>query len=1247
MDTLAIAAWCRGQWLTVGLCLGLLVGGVDAAAAGAGPELRFQRVLEGTETIKQNASALTSITQDRTGFMWFGGENGLARFDGVRFKRYDHHHQRGGLPSNHVRDLAMDAEGVMWVATDRGLCRYYPEVDRFEVFKPSSDLVNSLPHNVVTSIAVGRHNHLVLGTGHGISLFSPDRATFTHISLATDSRKRTFVYDTFVDSKNRIWVGSRDNGLYLLSPQGQLIRHFRADPSDSSALQSDTIKAIEEDQFGRIWVGTYGGGLSRLREGERDFVNYLHDAQQKGSIGSNTIWDIYLDSDDQLWISTDQGGLALYQQQADRFVHFRASIHDRFTLSSNQVRTIFEDRDRNLWIANFPNGINFFDRAHSQVNNFTHKHGVVDSLSHSAVLDFLQTSDGILWIGTEEGLNQFDVSKQKFVGRFTHADGLHANSVLSLEEDFNGELWVGTWSGGLHRLDRINQNFTHYGPSSSARYLNSAFIWDIFLDSQNTLWVGTENGGLSRYNRDSDSFTAFVHDQEDSASIASNFVWSVLEDSRGGFWVATADGLDLMDRESGRFHHLSQPGGGDDTIDSMRIRALYEDRKGRIWVGTQDVGVYLYHPTEKRFTHVRWPSSLSPLVTSFIEDNLGVIWASTGNGIARIEPDTLEVRSFHKAQGLVGDNFNRDATFKDDSGHLYFGGTEGFSVFDPRVFSRSESDYPLVLTDFKLFNRSVSAADQSSPLARAITYAEKIALKHSDSMFSFNFAVLDYHSPLEYRFAYRLDGFDHQWHEVAAGHTATYTNIDPGRYVFRVKSANRDGVWNKNAVHVQLAIAPSPWQSWWALVLYTLLFLIVITWLWRSFTHRSLRSHKQRADAERLRLTDAARARRIRDAQEAQLPLKTIIAQAEAVLEDYAGCLPGNTEQRLLTLTAQAHALSTQISDTIDYGAYAERAVAVDRRPISIYAVVEDCLRSQKMQVHGKPISLINEVAPACAKVVADPKHLRRIMTALIDYALEHADSGEVRIHAHADEGMLITDVSNCELSAEQTRALRATLFHAPVVGEDKFGLPLAQYLAHIQGGEISYIDARRAEPVTGACLRVRLPLAEPQDDPLPATHSLQRSSQQSAPSAEASSRIKSKLTGDLAPPDNAQQYRVLVVDDDPINRIVLSGILGLHQYTVVEAGSGPEALNMIMHQAQPVDLVILDVMMPRMSGFEVCERLRQVHSQQQLPILFLTAKHGEEDVRRGLSVGGNEVLYKPVSKEVLLPRVRQYLAKR
>lgn len=715
-----------------------------------------------------------------------------------------------------------------------------------------------------------------------------------------------------------------------------------------------------------------------------------------------------------------------------------------------------------------------------------------------------------------------------------------------------------------------------------------------------------------------------------------------------------------MDRATGRFTRYAKDVNDPASINSVRIRALMEDSAGRIWIGTQDVGAIMFDYATNSFTHLNWPDSLAPLVTSFIEDNLGSIWASTANGIARIDPSQLEVRSFHRSQGLVGDNFNRDATFKDRKGQLYFGGTDGFSVFDPRTFMNHGNDYPLVLTDFRLFNRPVTIGAPDSPLTRAITYTDHITLRHNHSMFSFAFATLNYRAARENRYVYKLEGFDGEWHEAAGTNNATYTNISPGSYTFKVRSSDRDGNWNHRMAQVGITILPSPWLSFWAYLAYALVGALVAVFLVRMFL-KHVELDKQRAlNAELLRINKIKDAFLVNTSHELRSPISSMIGLAEGVLREDRDKLPSHAEQRLSLIVAHGKRLSNLINDILDYGNFAERKLELHAERLALRPMVETVLQNSRPLSYGRSVRLFNEVDPDTAWVMADRNHLKQVLTNLISNALKYTERGEVRVRSVVEEPWLRVAVSDtgCGIKPDLcerifTPQVSKSLSEQAMSGAG-LGLAVTKHLIELHGGAIGF-ESRWQDPqkpvadvVTGTCFTFTLPLAEPPQQPPIADHSALRPPPPAAPLPAAGERsraaLKETLTGDLAPPPDGERFTVLIVDDDPVNRMVLAGILSLHDYQIVEAGNGPEALQLVLQEGLAVDLVILDVMMPRMSGFEVCARLRESFADEQLPVLFLTARHGGEDINVGLDAGGNEVLYKPVSKEVLLPRVKHYL---
>ena len=812
-------------------------------------EPRFQRLpfTGDSSNRNDNLSAVRATIKDERGFIWFGGENGLARYDGNDIVIYqtdpeDPH----SISANFVWALALDHDGVMWVATGRGLNRYNVITDNFDRFMHNPEVANSISHNSVNALAVDQNNNLFIGTAQGLSVFNSERTHFENYYLYAGNgpnASHNVIRDIFIDKENRIWLGTSEKGLNLFDPKTGRFKAFVHDPQNPQSLIHNDVGAIEEDHQGRLWIGTYNRGLSRMNADGETFTHYQHDPTDTTTLGSNNIADILEDSEQNMWIATDHGGLALYLPETDSFRRFTYNAYDDQSLGTNHPRHLYEDNQGNLWIGMFPTGVNFLDRSASAFTSFFHRPDDSNSLSHNGILCFLEDSDGMLWIGTENGLNAFDRSNNRFTRYYSDPLDKHAlrfGAVLTVEEDVNGDLWVGTWSGGVHRFDKETEKFYNYYPDDSdPGSINNEFVWKVLRDKDDILWLATETGGLNRYVRETDSFVHYTANPNDPDAIISNQLWTIMEDSRGYIWVGTLEGLDRFDKESEKFTHYLHDPQDPTSVNSNQIISLFEHSDGRIWVGTRDAGVNIYDPNTDSFSALGVQQGLpSASVSSIIEDDNGNIWITTVNGIAEIDSQTLEIKTYNKSHGLVSNNFNRDATFKDSNGRLYVGGIGGFSVFDPEKLRSSSEPPPVVVTSLRILNHSVAINGVDGILSKSITETDKLDLSYKHNMFSFNFAALSYRSPSSNRYAYMLQGFDQDWHEIGSQRTATYTNISPGSYVFRVKAANRDGVWNEEGVSIAIEIAAPPWKTWWAYTGYGLFFFAV---LYMTNKYKSLR----------------------------------------------------------------------------------------------------------------------------------------------------------------------------------------------------------------------------------------------------------------------------------------------------------------------------------------------------------------------------------------------------------------------
>ncbi len=827
-------------WLLCVMILSLASTGLAEAQSEANVQqmlanMRFQRLLASEEeNEKGGIGVVFAIVQDDTGFLWFGGDSGLARYDAHSFKFYkaDAKNPRA-LASTWVSDMRVDGDGVLWLATGGGLSRYNRETDDFTTIRAQGGTGLKLLSGLVTALAVDSRNNLYIGTSGGLTVFNDERSAarhYTHDASDPTGLSANGISTLFVDNQDRLWIGTTGGGISRFDPATARFEHWRNDPADPSSLGHDFIDRIAEDSKGRIWIATRGFGLARLLEDGRSFKTYRHEHGNPYTIGSDIISDIHSDRRGNLWIATDHGGLALYHEESDRFFHLRHHVYDPTTLNSNQLRRIYEDRDGNLWVGVVPTGVNFYDAAKARFRTLTHQPDDPNSLDHNGVLALLQGSDGLIWIGTEKGLNAYN----PHTGQFTRyepnpkdPDSLRFGAIIGLAEDSDGALWVGSWSGGLHRFDKHTGKFKNYYPEpGKADGLIGAHIWNIVRDRDDDLWIGAidQGGGVSQYLRDSDSFRNFRHNPQDPNSLSFDFVWQILPDRHGRLWMGTKDGLNRFNKAEQTFQHYRHDPANPESLANNNVIALLEDQAGRLWAGTAEGGISVLDTTSGRFRNLSLAEGLPAAhVATLVEDRQGYIWAGTPAGLARIHPDSFAIKVFRKSDGLAGSNINRNASLLADNGELYIGSTEGLTVFAPEHIEQIQTPPKVVVTALRILNREVTVGASESPLTKAIEHTRELTLSYKDAMFAFDFAALNFNASRQNRYWYKLDGFDREWNDVGTTRTATYTNLDPGRYTFRARAMTSAGVSSGDDAQIRIYITPPPWRTGWAYLAYALL----------------------------------------------------------------------------------------------------------------------------------------------------------------------------------------------------------------------------------------------------------------------------------------------------------------------------------------------------------------------------------------------------------------------------------------
>ncbi len=819
-------------------------------------------------------SSVNCITQDTRGFLWFGTDDGLNRYDGYNFVVFRHDPADAfSLGNNRVLALFEDRNGVLWVGTaGGGLNRYDRDRNRFvrythdPVTYYQQETPRELSNNTIRCIVEARDGGLWLGTdGSGLGLFQwkgSDDYSFVSY-LPAETGQLNYISALYEDNRGILWVGTEDGGLVMVVGRTKrVVAHYLPDPLNPASSPSNQITSIEEDQTGRLWLGTPAGLLSFDRSTGR-FSRHINEPNNPRSLSSNYIRKIYRDRAGVLWVGTDGGGLNKLRPPSGsnarpEFQRYRYDSGEPSGLSDNGIESIFEDRSGVFWVGTYDNGLNKLilrSGAGDNRERRTFVHYLVDphdpqSLSHASVNAFVEDSRGILWIGTDGGgLNRvtpptsYDSSLRfaHYRARSGRRDGLTDDVVTAVCEDSHGDIWVGTYTGGLNRMSRedirrSSAAFAHYrnDPGDPAS-LSANFVKVIHEDSLGTLWIGTIDGGLNRFDRSTGRFVRFQVDDTTPGNLSDNSVFAILSDRDGRLWIGTSEGLNRYDRQKNRFLHCKNDLADPASLSGDVVRALYCDRSGTIWVGMEGGGLNKLvsgaDSDRPRFKHYRMKDGLpSDSVLGILEDDHGNLWLSTHNGLCRFDPRSETFRNYDQRDGLQGNDFRGGACWKSRSGEMFFGGSRGFNIFHPDQIRDNRNIPPIVILDFQIFNKPVPVStgpeDDRSVLRKFVTETDQIELSHRDAVFSFEFAALHYVAPEKNEYAYWMEGLENEWNYVGNRRFVTYTTLPAGDYVFHVKGANSDGVWNDSGLALKITIRPPFWKTAWFSALVVVLALM-------------------------------------------------------------------------------------------------------------------------------------------------------------------------------------------------------------------------------------------------------------------------------------------------------------------------------------------------------------------------------------------------------------------------------------
>lgn len=1206
-----------------------------------------------------SSNTVNAIVKDHFGLMWFGTEDGLNKYDGSNFTVYRFKaDDPSGLQANDIRALHEDKFGNLWIGTSGGsLSLFDRKKDKFITFP--AKVAGGLSSDIILSITSDYRGKLWVVTYNGVDEIDPETKKIkNHINQSARKGTTPLLSFTclFEDSKRRLWIGSTD-GVYLYNRKNHKFNIYRHNPQDPSSVSENHISAIAEDQSGNIWFGTNNSGLCKMLPEEGKFKLFSSKVGDNSSLTNNSIRSLAIDKNNHLWVGTEDG-LNIIDIQSESIWHYKPNSRSSYSLTGKAISCIYIDDQGIYWLGPFHGGISKYD---TNLNLFNLKQSNIldkNGLSASVVTSFAPYNDQI-FVGTDGGgLNLFN-PRTALVERFSTAlsNGMNLNnlSIMTLAVTRNHKLYIGTYSNGLVIKDLLRNEIKQIKKNEKGDGLNSNDIFSIKEDSKGRIWVGTNGGGINlmdatnkvivRYRKN----PVLTNDQDFPGN---NFIRFIEEDNSGNIWIGTyGSGISIFNPATAKFSVLNK---ARNKLPNDLTLSVLKDHKGNLWVGTFSGGLSLFDRQKNSFLNFSEDAGLNnSTVYAIVEDEQGQIWVSTNKGISCFDQKSKRFTNYTVYNGVQNNNFVRGAGIRTAEGEIYFGGADGFNYFNPKYFKKNKSIPSVLLTDLKIANISVIPSVDGA-IQEQISIAKDIYLDFKQN-FTLSYVSVNYTSPEDNQYAYKLEGFDKDWIHVGSAKSVSYTNLDPGDYVFRVKANNNDGLREDSETSVRIHVRPPFWRSIYAYVFYLTSIVGAILYL----RHRGIEKLKrnfaqvqekmraeqlleqQRIEAEQLRALDKLKIKFLTNlSHEFRTPLSLIIGPIDRLVAEHS---EEQITSPLLMIKRNTRRLLNLVNQILDFRKIEDKELKLNAVETDMVAFVKEVLESFNDLSERKQIQLVFKSQFRYFKVPFDQDKIERVLFNLLSNAFKFTPTGgdisvELEQIAPLDQSeasILVIKVADTGIgmSEKDLKQIFNRFFQAdgiaPILNQGSgIGLSIAQEFVKLHGGEISV----KSEEGEGSVFAITIPFTNVDfGEELLIDFS---GAQNNAASEKAEPLADEQL--------NTEIPAILLVEDNEDFRSYLRD--GLRPfYKVYEAANGQEGWQKAL--SNHPQIIVSDINMPYMNGIELCKKVKTDKRTNHIPIILLTALTGEEQQLKGLETGANDYLSKPFNFEILNAKIKNLLS--
>ena len=1199
--------------------------------------------------------AVASISQDEQGFIWMGTNGlGLNKFNGVDFISYQYvEGDSTSLSNSLVHYTYIDNANRLWVGTETGLDLYNREQDNF-IHIPLGESENA---NIsVQAMLEDEAGNILVGTHqYGIFLVNPQNLKVSKIEIFGINEVRNLLINSMSFFDNKILLGT-DKGLFELDKNENKVIPANFMTSSGKEKIETSIKTMELDGNGDLWLGTISNGLYKIDENENGRYVIQH-----FPITSKRVLSLQITPRNTILCGTENDGMFELDSNGNISNRYLRNKFSKDGIRSNSIWSLFLDDQERNWIGYYNNGLGIYDKLYDKFQDISSIPNDSNSLQANSVTGILKDDQGRLWIAMDGG--GIDVYKP-LTKEFIHllntdnsiAMGLNSADVQTIFKDRKGNIWVGTWDYGIYFLKEGSRKFINYTEKTTGLGLPSNRILSFSEDSKGIIWIGTYSNGIISYDPSTEKFKDYDEYIFQEERITYSDVRTVYVDSEDNIWFGGNSGLfklrvinnnyDLESMSSRFFSNTDHP------YNSL-VMDIYEDSSKNLWIGTEGHGLCRYDMKADSFTWMDAEMNFNKITaSSIIEDDAGNIWVAGNNGLARLNRDENEFKNYTINDGLLSNDFNSNSVYKDEDGKLYFGSYEGVNYFHPENLSVLEKTPRVYLSDLKIFNQPVHPGDEQSPLDKVLSQTDKIQLNHEQSVFTIDYAAIDYTRPEKIQFAYYLEGFEDSWNYVQNTRSATYTNLPAGNYIFHVKAANSDGVWNDEPTSLNIKVLPPWWFTRIAIVGYVLLFFLLIYVTYRVISSRVKTRRAIAQERERYLQEEALNDKKIQFftniSHEFRTPLTLIMSPLEDIMNDNS--LPGRVNKKLNVINKNTIRLKRLIDELMDF-----RKLQVNRIPLNVTSFsakellleIEDYFKEEAEQ---RNIVLSLEIEEEINLIYADRGKLEKIIFNILSNAFKSTgNNGIITMTAAFKKSHFFKlipgqPVTGLEISIEDTgkgidpdeiqnifdRFYQIKDRNEQYYSGTGIGLEVVRSFVELHKGEIEV----ESEVGVGTKFRILIPMDKEHLEAPEVNTTTEEKVEIKADGSETTSKADSEPL----------KKTLLVVEDNLELRNYIKESLS-SDYKIVVAEDGVVGLEKAKKYMP--DVVITDVIMPKMDGYEFCSELKKDLRTSHIPVLMLTAKAMTEDWVEGLDAGADVYLNKPFRLKILRSHLKQLVSNR